>query len=202
MSVEKKGPSLKSLKYNPANFTPDHLFEPPTKGVRKELVYLVKKLEKTLGGLEKEKRLLQVGTELEIFFFSPDSDPSLDKRRSRQNPNYSESHLEKVEKLLHFGEKLHKAFPDQFEEPDDMGRIFLEFRTAPQSPSEYLKTIGSFAISSEGNAKNWEFCRSFTLNTSISPYGVLTVFLIYCIRSKILSQTRRGWNLSCKGLQH
>ncbi len=133
-------------KFNPENIGPENLFRPPTAVVHDELKYLITQVDLALRGEKKHKRLLQVGTELEMFFFSPDMDPvdaEAQYGESDQNPNYDPWHRRKIEELEKFGTSLLKN-PHRFMFTSDLGRIFLEFRTAPQSAKEYLKTIEMF----------------------------------------------------------
>ncbi len=135
-------------KYNPRNFTPEHLFRPATSVIHSELVYLIGQLTKALEkeGRENGRQLL-IGSELEIFFFNSDIDPIDAKEKygvSERNPNYGKKHLEKMGKIRKFATRMTSKNPVDFMKADKFGRIFFEFRTTPQNSSDYLRTVEEF----------------------------------------------------------
>ncbi|MBI2310599.1 hypothetical protein HYU90_02115 [Candidatus Collierbacteria bacterium] len=141
------GVSREIMKYNPKNIIPENLFRPPTSRTHSELAYLVKQVNQDLEGSGKDRRLLLVGTELEIYFFSPELDPVEAKSRygnSGDNPNYGKTHLRKIQKVAGFAKMVRYTKPGEFIAPERIGRIMVEFRTAPQRAMEYLVTMEKF----------------------------------------------------------
>ncbi len=137
---------IDTIKYNPPNITPDHLFCPPTSCTHGELDYLVRQLGRALEGegLPTSRRLL-VGTELEIFFFSPGADPAeAPSGLWGSNPNYSIGHKSKTTNLIGFAKQLWEVRPSEFLEASAIGRVGIEFRTAPQSVDQHLETMSRF----------------------------------------------------------
>jgi hypothetical protein len=136
-------------KYNPKNFSPDNLFRAPTSATHGELLYLVDQLSRTLEGTSrvKERRVL-VGTELEMIFFNPDQDPAEAYRKFGKlspNPNYLPDHSAKIELLKKFGNNLRLTRPGEFMEVEGIGKISLEFHTAPQRVNNHLSSMERFA---------------------------------------------------------
>jgi hypothetical protein len=62
------------ISFNPANIYPDLFLRPPTEVVSPEVQYIALKVAEKLT--KKKKGDLRVGTELEVLFFSPDTDPA------------------------------------------------------------------------------------------------------------------------------
>lgn len=141
--------SAEVKKYNPVNFSPENLFRPPTSSTHGELSYLIDQLSHVLEGTGriKERRLL-VGTELEMFFFSPDEDPTEAYHvygESTRNPNYTSEHHAKIELLQKFGNDLKRNSPSEFMDVESIGKIGLEYHTAPQQVDKHLETMERFA---------------------------------------------------------
>ncbi|MEK9200433.1 MAG: hypothetical protein AAB909_00500, partial [Patescibacteria group bacterium] len=119
--------------YNPENMSPQVFLQPPTKVVQLEADYLATQVAKSLAGAQTGggiKRRLGVGTELEVYFFSPEVDPVTAKAGpAHKNPNYGESHSKKVAKIRSWAEELaiKKGGSNT-----DLGRIGIEFRTSPK----------------------------------------------------------------------
>lgn len=131
------------MKYNPKNHTPELFLRPPTNVVEGELAYLARQLEHTLVGNNGKPRKLRIGTEFEINFFREGSDPATDLH-TVNNPNYSKIHLDNMEKVNAWADRLERLHPDRFQHSMRFGRVMIEFRTAPQSLSDYLSTVSWF----------------------------------------------------------
>ncbi|HCQ31202.1 TPA: hypothetical protein DIU27_02350 [Candidatus Collierbacteria bacterium] len=133
---------------------------PATGVVSEELKYLSNQLRNALeGGWRADKDSLQIGTELEIMFFSPDSDPGLilkqyermEKRdwdldwetfiRRTRNPNYTTDHRRKVLRVANFAKALQKKYPNEFYPCTRDSKLMIEFRTAPQNLEAHYDNV-------------------------------------------------------------
>lgn len=134
--------SIEAVKYNPANIKPENLFNPPTVRAQSELIYLAKQLGSAMEGKGHiNKRILLIGTEFEMFFFSPDIDPREARHMPEElNPNYQPPHKAKIDELKLFFEKLHISKPSAFLGADKW-RISFEARTAPQTLNDHLESL-------------------------------------------------------------
>jgi hypothetical protein len=135
------------IKYNPLNYRPDLFMRPPTECVQNDIRYLIREMEeKARIVFEKKHAEILVGTELEVLFFSPRVDPVVAERElpNHLNPNYDDEHLLKLNEIEAWANTLMEKHPSQFLESDRMSRIFMEFRTMPQTCAKYLDTVDLF----------------------------------------------------------
>jgi hypothetical protein len=137
------------IRYNRENYKPDLFMRPPTECAHNELKYLIggmdEKIKRRFGDVNKVDLL--IGTELEVFFFSPDIDPVVgyETLLDEENPNYGEEHREKMHTIQTWSTSvLQEKYAGRFDKWSNLGRIFFEFRTMPQTCAKYLDTVDLF----------------------------------------------------------
>lgn len=134
-------------KFNPQNMRPDLFCAPPTQVIESEVDYLSRNLVLLLeygsgdASLVSKKRELRLGTELEVFFFSPDADPwdFIEGDNYDRNPNYASEHNNKMTMLCKWAEQLSEIVG--VSDCDSIGRLGIEFRTEPANLSSYTNFV-------------------------------------------------------------
>src|SRR5690349_5289604 len=129
----------KKNSFNPVNLDPEWFLLAPTAiPTRDEVIYGAKHAAKDLG----RKGKLLLGTEFEMLFFSPDSDPEK-SYQFLENPNYHPSHLKKIEEITRDA----VAFTEKQRRMDSceiIGRLSLEYRTRPLDVKDMLAAYEDF----------------------------------------------------------
>lgn len=134
------------IKYNPANYSPEHFLLPKTAVLWPELKYLNNKLVTAVeGSMRMDKRSMLIGSEFEVMFFDENYNPPKNRwdryqNDKRRNPNYSSNHKERVTELAKSASRFGVS-GNRFQECTKEGSLLLEFRTAPQTYNKYLSTV-------------------------------------------------------------
>jgi hypothetical protein len=146
-------------KFRLENYDPEFLLCPPTGCVENELMYLSRQLAESLEcgtQIPTKKRSLKVGTELELFLFTPEIEPEMANLLwEDDNPNYSGAHMRKIQRINSWAEHLKESDPlFGVCSNDDVGRLTVEFRTLPLDLDDYYTAIRRLAEGLRTRCKN------------------------------------------------
>lgn len=175
--------------YHPDNIQPEYFLRAPTHiTTYGDVEYLNKEIASMLeGGKDFDSRVsklreLRIGSEFEIIFFDPSIDPEKAKFQG-DNPNYGVSHQKKMFRINDDAEAFVQK-SKAMESLESIGRLSIEYRTAPSSVKEYLRAIDIFR-----DHISWISKRYMVLPSVISQHLHVSLFssgenLIYNARGK------------------
>ena len=138
---------FKPKKYNPSNTLPEYFLRPPTSFLQDEFIEAAGNATADLNEhgckipliVSKRRVSLLIGTELEVYFFPRNVDPTEPQSSFQESSCYKDKHLRKVE-AVSYDSRLHSLIPG-ISDVEKISRLGIEFRTPPGDLGRYIDCI-------------------------------------------------------------